>query len=107
MAGFNYESNFGFLSRDSGIKRLVLSFNNSEQGRVKRIVIGNCKLIDNKSEKPANFEIVLTKTEGNIFAIDNPKGAVPAGNEVKAGFTFTPPAADPLLGELEVLHGIG
>jgi hypothetical protein len=77
-----------------------------ERTRVLRIVVGNCKLNEAKSEKAANFEVMLPK-EQTYFVCDALKGNVAAGAESRISFTFNQPAIDPLLSELEVLRGVG
>lgn len=54
---------------------------------MRRIVIGKCKLLDPKLEKPVNFEVLLNKDD-KFFVCDNVKGTVAPGNEVVVMFTF-------------------
>ena len=49
----------------------------------------------------------MPKVENNLFVCDMVKGNLAPGAEQKVTFTFNPLPADPLLGELEVLRGIG
>ena len=78
-----------------------------ELTKQRKIVIGNCKLNDSKSDKAGAFEISMPKVENNLFVCDMVKGNLAPGAEQKVTFTFNPLPADPLLGELEVLRGIG
>jgi hypothetical protein len=78
-----------------------------EQTKQRKIVIGNCKLNDAKSDKAGAFEISMPKVENNLFVCDVAKSNLAPGAEQKVTFTFNPLPADPLLSELEVLRGIG
>ena len=78
----------------------------AEQDRVRKVLIGNCRLMDNKLEKNANFEFVAKK-EDKYFECDNPKGTVNAGQDIQVKFTFKPPSIDPLLQDIGALKGIG
>lgn len=78
-----------------------------EHTKQRKIVIGNCKLNDSKSDKAGAFEINMPKVENNLFVCDMVKGNLAPGAEQKVTFTFNPLPADPLLTELEVLRGIG
>jgi hypothetical protein len=41
-------------------RTIILEYpRNSEKTCQKKLVIGSCRLLDNKQEKPTNFEIVL------------------------------------------------
>ena len=84
-----------------------LSPEQQEQTRQRKLMIGNCKLNDSKSDKAGAFEINMPKVENNLFVCDMVKGNLAPGAEQKVTFTFNPLPADPLLGELEVLRGIG
>lgn len=78
-----------------------------EQSKQRKIVFGNCKLNDAKSDKAGAFEINMPKVENNLFVCDVAKGNLAPGAEQKVTFTFNPLPLDPLLNELEVLKGIG
>ena len=79
----------------------------TEQTKQRKIVFGNCKLNDAKSDKAGAFEINMPKVENNLFVCDVSKGNLAPGAEQKVTFTFNPLPLDPLLNELEVLRGIG
>lgn len=82
-----------------------------EKTRILRLVVGNCKLNEAKSEKAGNFEVFLPvsprQKEQTYFTCDALKGNCAAGAESRIGFIFNQPAIDPLLSELEVLRGVG
>lgn len=41
--------------------RIVLEFEKlKEEDNVRRIIVGSCKLLDPKMEKPVNFEVLLS-----------------------------------------------
>jgi hypothetical protein len=84
-----------------------LSQEQVEQTKQRKIVFGNCKLNDSKSDKAGAFEINMPKVENNLFVCDVAKGNLAPGAEQKVTFTFNPLPVDPLLNELEVLRGIG
>lgn len=84
-----------------------LTSEQQEQVKQRKIVIGNCKLNNSKSDKPGGYEINMPKVENNLFVCDMVKGNLVPGAEQKVTFTFNPLPADPLLGELEILRGIG
>ena len=72
----------------------------------RKLVIGNCKLNDAKSEKNGNYEIILDK-DCSYFTCDNPKGAINSGSEVILTFTYKKPEGDPLTKDIKCLKGIG
>ena len=84
-----------------------LSPEHQEQTKQRKIIFGNCKLNDSKAEKAGGFEINMPKVENNLFVCDMVKGNLVPGAEQRVTFTFNPLPADPLLGELEILRGIG
>lgn len=84
-----------------------LTAEQTEQTKQRKIVFGNCKLNDAKSDKAGAFEINMPKVENNLFVCDIAKGNLAPGAEQKVTFTFNPLPLDPLLNELEVLKGIG
>lgn len=44
------------------------------------MIIGNCKLLDNKLEKPSGFDIIMPKDDkSGFFQCDNLKGTISAG----------------------------
>ena len=57
-----------------------------------KIVIGSCKLVDPKLEKPTNFEVLMPKDDR--FTVDQQKGTVAPGSEAVVTFTFKPPESD-------------
>jgi hypothetical protein len=62
--------------------QIVLEFdpNASEEIKTATLVLGNCKLLDPKNEKNANFEITMPKDDKlGYFSCDNAKGQVTAG----------------------------
>lgn len=79
-----------------------------KKNRCRQILVGNCRLMDNKLEKPGNYEIVPPNVpEKQYFDCDNLKGTVPGGAEQLISFTFTPPKMDELLKGIGALKGIG
>ena len=72
----------------------------------RKLLIGNCKLSDPKSEKNGSYEIIMNKDDP-YFTCDNPKGGINAGSEVVINFGFKKPAADPLTQDIECLKGVG
>lgn len=50
-----------------------------EKNRKRRIVIGNCRLLDVKLEKPGNYEITPPPNVEKYFDCDLPKGTVAGG----------------------------
>lgn len=77
------------------------------KNRCRQILLGNCRLIDNKLEKPGNFEINPPATADKYFECDIPKGTVAGGQEQLIKFNFTPPQADEILRGITDLKGIG
>jgi len=78
-----------------------------EQNRVRKILIGSCKMMDSKLEKNGTYELVSLGKEEKFFDCDIPKGNVNSGQEIVVKFTFKPPPVDPLLKEIKALKGIG
>lgn len=84
-------------------KTIVLEYPRSEEKTTqKKLVIGSCRLLDNKLEKPTTFEIVLPVTPHPIkkddrFQCDNPKGVAAPGTETTVTFTYKTEDADPLI----------
>lgn len=77
-----------------------------EQNRVRKVIIGNCRLLDVKMEKNGNFEFSAGKDD-KYFECDVPRGAVNSGQEQVVQFKFKPPSIDPLLQDIGALKGIG
>lgn len=87
--------------------KIILEFEKlKETDNVRKLVIGSCKLLDPKAEKPTNFEVLLPKDD-KYFVCDNLKGAVTAGNETVISFVFKPPQSDPFIAPIEELKKIG
>ena len=72
----------------------------------RKIVIGNCKLNDPKSEKNGSYEIILNKDDA-YFTCDNPKGGVNGGTETVISFNFKKPNPDPITKDIDCLKGVG
>lgn len=87
-----------------------ISFNDTpyekEKIKFRRIVLGSCKLLDNKLEKNGQYEIAPGK-DAQYFECDQPKGAISPGQEIIVKFTFNHPKVDPLLKDIAALKGIG
>ena len=78
------------------------------KNRQRTILIGNCRLLDAKLEKPGNYEVFPPNVpEKTYFDCDQPKGTVAGGNESVVTFSFTPPKGDELLKGIGALKGIG
>ncbi|CAK81749.1 unnamed protein product (macronuclear) [Paramecium tetraurelia] len=87
--------------------KIMLEFEKlKEEDNSRKIVIGSCKLLDPKMEKPVNYEVILSKDE-KYFVCDNQKGAIQPGNEVVITFTFKPPQPDQFIASIEALKKIG
>ena len=80
--------------------------NKDERCYKRKLLIGNCKLSDPKSEKNGSYEIIMNKDD-TYFTCDNPKGSINAGSEVVISFGFKKPAPDPLTQDIECLKGVG
>lgn len=87
-----------------------------EQDRVRRIVIGNCRLKNTPMEKNGAYELApkvsfnqhdTLQKEDKYFECDLPKNAVNSGAETVITFKFKPPQVDPLLQDIKALKGIG
>ena len=50
----------------------------AEQDRVRKVLIGCSRMLDNKLEKNVNFEL-NAKKEDKYFECDNPKGSINPG----------------------------
>lgn len=61
--------------------------------------------MDQKSEKPTAFEIIVPKDDR--FAIDNPKGVAAPGAETVVTITYKSEDADPLVTSIPALAGMG
>ena len=89
-----------------------------EQDRVRKIVIGNCKLKNTPMEKNGAYELVAKvsnlnhfntnyQKEDKYFECDLPKNPVNSGTEAIITFKFKPPQVDQLLQDIGALKGIG
>ena len=94
------------FARDEDIKEAKNDFEKIKN-RVRQLLIGNCRLIDNKLEKPGNFEINPPANADKYFECEMPKGTVTAGQETLIKFNFNPPQSDELLKNIGALKGIG
>jgi hypothetical protein len=73
---------------------------------MRKLLIGNSTMMDNKLEKNANYE--LNPPADNVyFACEIPKGTVNGGQEMICEIKFNPPELDPLLKDISALRGIG
>ena len=72
----------------------------------RKIIIGNCKLDDNKLEKNGNYEVIMDK-DCPYFTCDNPKGGVNSGQELVITFGYKKPERDALIKDIECLKGVG
>ena len=72
----------------------------------RKMIIGNCKLDDNKLEKNGNYEVIMDK-DCPYFTCDNPKGSVNSGQEITITFGYKKPDRDPLIKDIECLKGVG
>jgi hypothetical protein len=62
------------------------------QCHTRKIVVGNCKLMDPKNEKNGNFEILMPKDDKfGYFSCDNLKSPINGGQELIISFKFKPP----------------
>lgn len=77
-----------------------------EQNTVRKLTLGNARLMDIKLEKNANYELVPKKDAG-FFECDNLKGTIPGGQEIVVKFIFKPPKKDVLLQDIGALRGLG
>lgn len=77
-----------------------------DKNRIRKILVGSCKLMDPKLEKNGAYEITPSKDD-KYFECDNLKGNVNGGQEIIIKFTFNPPKGDPLLKGIQALKGIG
>jgi hypothetical protein len=73
---------------------------------VRKVLIGSCKLLDNKLEKNGAYEFNPPPND-KYFECDNPKGAIGGGQEVIVSFKFNPPEVDPLLKDIQEVRSIG
>ena len=94
------------FSRDEDVKELTDEFE-AAKNRVREILLGNCRMLDNKMEKAGNYEITAPAGDAKYFECDNLKGTVQGGQEQVVKFTFIPPQTDPLLKNIGALRGIG
>lgn len=75
---------------------------------MKRLVIGNCRLMDPKMEKNGAFEITMGKDDkASLFSCDNQKGTVSSQKEEIVTFKFNPPKMDPFIAEIEAFQHFG
>ena len=59
---------------------------------MRKLILGNCKLLDPKNEKNSNFEITMPKDDKfGYFSCDNLKGAMTSGQELIINFKFKHP----------------
>ena len=72
----------------------------------RKMIIGNCKLDDNKLEKNGNYEVIMDK-DCPYFTCDNPKGSINSGQELVITFGYKKPERDPLIKDIECLKGVG
>lgn len=72
----------------------------------RKVIIGNCRLIDAKAEKNANFEVVFP-VKDEYFNCETMRGTLNSGVENVIVFTFKKPSQDPILGGIESLEGLG
>lgn len=79
---------------------------NKERCYKRKMIIGNCKLNDPKSEKNGSYEINLNKDDP-YFTCDNPKGGVNGGTETVITFNFKKPTPDPITKDIDCLRGVG
>ena len=65
------------------------------EGQIRKLILGNCKLLDSKNEKNSAYEITMPKDDKfGYFSCDNLKGAVTAGQEITVNFKFKHPQLD-------------
>lgn len=94
------------FSRDEDVETITDEFEKAKN-RERSILIGNCRLMDNKMEKPGNYEINAPPDAVKYFECDQPKGTVQGGQEQVIKFKFNPPQVDELLKDIGALKGIG
>ena len=94
------------FARDDDIAMIENEYEKAKN-RVREVLIGNCKLLDNKMEKAGNYEITPPAGENKYFECDNLKGTLQAGQEQNVKFMFNPPEVDELLKNIGALKGIG
>lgn len=68
------------FARDDDIAMIENEYEKAKN-RVREVLIGNCKLLDNKMEKAGNYEITPPAGENKYFECDNLKGTLQAGQE--------------------------
>lgn len=86
--------------------KLTLTFPKVQKGKEptedcfkQKIVIGSCKVMDSKLEKPVSFDVIIPKDDK--FGVDVAKGSVAAGTETVVTFTYKPPEMDKLIVSIE------
>lgn len=94
------------FSRDEDVEGVADEFEKAKN-RTRSILIGNCRLLDNKLEKAGSYEVNPPAAADKYFECDNPKGAVAGGQEQVVKFMFSPPQTDELLKDITALKGIG
>ena len=68
----------------------------------RKLVIGSCKLLDSKLQKPTNFQFIIPVIthlfqKDDRFQCDNPKGVAAPGAQTVVTFTYKPEPIDPLI----------
>ena len=94
------------FSRDEDVETIEHEFEKSKN-RVRQILIGNCRLMDNKLEKAGTYELNPPANAEKYFDCDAPKGSVAGGQETAIKFMFNPPQQDDMLKTIGALKGIG
>lgn len=95
------------FARDEDVEFITDDEFEKAKNRERSILIGNCRLMDNKMEKPGNYEINAPPDAVKYFECDQPKGTVQGGQEQVIKFKFNPPQVDELLKDIGALKGIG
>ena len=94
------------FARDEDIEGIEAEFEKIKN-RKRSILIGNCRLEDQKMEKAGNYEINPPANADKYFDCDVPKGTVQGGLDATITFSFSPPQTDELLKSITALKGIG
>jgi len=94
------------FTRDDDVDQSGTDFEKAKN-RMRSLLIGNCRMMDNKNEKAGNFELVAPANAEKYFECDMPKGTVQGGIETEVKFNFSPPQVDDLLKNIGALKGIG
>ena len=93
-------------TRDDDIDPHSENIFEKEKNRVRKLLLGSCRMMDNKMEKNGAYEVTPGK-EDKFFECDNLKGTLAGNQEVILKFTFKPPPQDALLKGISALKGIG